>query len=178
VRCLTGSGTGLFAVFKFLSPQDLVAAAKASRCLARASNTPALWRHLFLLRWGQNAVETGSEMEAYVSWKKLYFERDSEEMDRLTRHGDAVLGDIYLKMHISQRSKVRRLPPPIQWAHQWLTSGSSQGPPFPRTCSTSPPLHRCAGTLSRGGVFVRRSDRAEGERRRLGVPLASAAFVG
>ena len=106
---------GLFTVFKFLSPQDLVAAAKASRCLARASNTPALWRHLFLLRWGEKStVETGSEMEAYASWKKLYFERDSEEMDRLPRHGDAVMGDIYLKMHISQRAKVRCrvLPPP------------------------------------------------------------------
>lgn len=122
VRWLTGCGAGLLTVFKFLSPQDLVAAAKASRCLARASNTPALWRHLFLLRWGENAVETGSEMESCVSWKKLYFERDSEEMDRLPRHGTP-MGDIYLKMHISQRSKVRR-PPPPQFAHQWLNSAA------------------------------------------------------
>ena len=43
-----------------------------------------------------------------ASYKRLYFERDSEEIENFVqRHGDAYMGDIYLKMLISQRSKVR-----------------------------------------------------------------------
>ncbi|XP_059444791.1 F-box protein SKIP31 isoform X2 [Corylus avellana] len=104
--------TGLFSkippelfphILKFLSSEDLVACSLVCRFLNNAASDEFLWRRLYCMRWGLLAP-TNKLREC--PWKKLYIQRDEEDMVELVRNCPTEFKEYYIQMQAAKRSQV------------------------------------------------------------------------
>ncbi|XP_031482352.1 F-box protein SKIP31 [Nymphaea colorata] len=89
-------------ILKFLSSEDLVACALVCRFLNFAASDEFLWRRLYCMRWGL-ASPTGKPRAC--AWKKLYIQRDEEDMVEFVRNTPAEFKEYYIQMQVAKRSQ-------------------------------------------------------------------------
>ncbi|EXC31693.1 F-box protein SKIP31 [Morus notabilis] len=89
-------------ILKFLSSEDLVACAHVCRFLSNAASDESLWRRLYCMRWG---LLPPSNKLRQCPWKKLYIQRDEEDMVELVRNCPAEFKEYYIQMQAAKRSQ-------------------------------------------------------------------------
>ncbi|XP_027079656.1 F-box protein SKIP31 isoform X1 [Coffea arabica] len=88
-------------ILKFLSSEDLVACSLVCRFLNLAASDESLWRRLYWMRWGLLPPKKLREF----AWKKLYIQRDEEDMVELVRNCPSEFKEYYIQMQAAKRSQ-------------------------------------------------------------------------
>ncbi|KAK1435965.1 hypothetical protein QVD17_01738 [Tagetes erecta] len=101
-------------ILKFLSSEDLVACSLVCRFLNFASSDESLWRRLYCMRWGILSP-TGKLRDC--AWKKLYIQRDEEDMVEFVRNCPSEFKEYYIQMQVAKRSQA---PLPSQLKDDWM----------------------------------------------------------
>ncbi|XP_020550739.1 F-box protein SKIP31-like isoform X2 [Sesamum indicum] len=91
----------LFHILKFLSSEDLVSCSMVCRFLNFASADESLWRRLYCMRWGLLPPKKPRE----CAWKKLYIQRDEEDMAEFVRNCPSEFKEYYIQMQVAKRSQ-------------------------------------------------------------------------
>ncbi|KAJ9152393.1 hypothetical protein P3X46_025962 [Hevea brasiliensis] len=89
-------------ILKFLSSEDLMACSLACKFLNYAASDESLWRRLYCMRWG---LLPPSKRLCDCVWKKLYMQRDEEDMVKLVRNCPPEFKEYYMQMHAAKRSQ-------------------------------------------------------------------------
>ncbi|KDP31564.1 hypothetical protein JCGZ_15381 [Jatropha curcas] len=89
-------------ILKFLSSEDLMACSLVCKFLNYAASDESLWRRLYCMRWG---LLPPSKRLCDCAWKKLYVQRDEEDMVKLVRNCQPEFKEYYIQMHASKRSQ-------------------------------------------------------------------------
>ncbi|XP_044504394.1 F-box protein SKIP31 isoform X2 [Mangifera indica] len=89
-------------ILKFLSSEDLVSCSLACRFLNYAASDESLWRRLYCMRWG---LLPPNKSLRVCAWKKLYIQRDEEDMVELVRNCSAEFKEYYIQMQVAKRSQ-------------------------------------------------------------------------
>ncbi|KAF3454203.1 hypothetical protein FNV43_RR04650 [Rhamnella rubrinervis] len=89
-------------ILKFLSSEDLIACALVCRFLNYAASDESLWRRLYCMRWG---LLPPSKKLRECPWKKLYIQRDSEDMMEFVRNCPLEFKEYYIQMQAAKRSQ-------------------------------------------------------------------------
>ncbi|KAJ8774064.1 hypothetical protein K2173_009495 [Erythroxylum novogranatense] len=89
-------------ILKFLSSEDLVACSLVCRYLNYAASDESLWRRLYCMRWG---LLPPSKKLSECAWKKLYIQRDEEDMVKLVRNSPPEFKEYYIQMQAAKRSQ-------------------------------------------------------------------------
>ncbi|XP_048230966.1 F-box protein SKIP31 isoform X2 [Ricinus communis] len=89
-------------ILKFLSSEDLMTCSLVCRFMNFAASDESLWRRLYCLRWG---ILPPFKRLCDSAWKKLYIQRDEEEMVKLVRNCQPEFKEYYIQMHASKRSQ-------------------------------------------------------------------------
>ncbi|KAK9144067.1 hypothetical protein Sjap_003970 [Stephania japonica] len=88
-------------ILKFLSSEDLVSCSLVCRYLNTAASDESLWRRLYYLRWGS----LSSKKLRHATWKKLYIQRDEEDMVEFVRNTPPEFKEYYIQMQAAKRSQ-------------------------------------------------------------------------
>ncbi|XVE65416.1 hypothetical protein DITRI_Ditri07aG0178500 [Diplodiscus trichospermus] len=88
-------------ILKFLSSEDLVSCSLVCSFLNYAASDDSLWRRLYCMRWGLLPPKEIRE----CAWKKLYMQRDEEDMIELVRNCPSEFKEYYIQMQASKRSQ-------------------------------------------------------------------------
>lgn len=88
-------------ILKFLSSEDLVSCSLVSRFMNHAASDESLWRRLYCMRWG--LVRSTKFRES--AWKKLYIQRDEEDLIELVRNCQPEFKEYYVQMQAAKRSQ-------------------------------------------------------------------------
>ncbi|KAD0195986.1 hypothetical protein E3N88_44651 [Mikania micrantha] len=94
--------------------QDLVACSLVCKFLNFASSDESLWRRLYCMRWGI-LPPTGKLRDC--AWKKLYIQRDEEDMIEFVRNCPTEFKEYYIQMQVAKRSQA---PLPSQLKDDWM----------------------------------------------------------
>ncbi|XP_030540152.1 F-box protein SKIP31 [Rhodamnia argentea] len=89
-------------ILKFLSSEDLMACSMACKSLNYAASDESLWRRLYRIRWG---LLPPTNKIRQCAWKKLYIQRDEEDMSELVRNCPAEFKEYYIQMQAAKRSQ-------------------------------------------------------------------------
>ncbi|XP_077234769.1 F-box family protein [Tasmannia lanceolata] len=89
-------------ILKFLSSEDLIACSLVCRFLNFAASDECLWRRLYCMRWGLSSP-TG-KLRA-CAWKKLYIQRDQDDMIEFVRNTPSEFKEYYIQMQAAKRSQ-------------------------------------------------------------------------
>ncbi|XP_075108876.1 F-box protein SKIP31 isoform X4 [Nicotiana tabacum] len=89
-------------ILKFLSPEDLVACSLVCKFLNFAASDESLWRWLYCMRWGL-LLPTRKPREC--AWKKLYIQRDAEDMMEFVRNTPKEFKEYCIQMQAAKRSQ-------------------------------------------------------------------------
>ncbi|KAL2348749.1 hypothetical protein Fmac_002749 [Flemingia macrophylla] len=89
-------------ILKFLSSEDLVSCSLVCRFLNYAASDEALWRRLYCMRWG---ILPPTRKLRECPWKKLYIQRDEEDMVQLVRSCQNEFKEYYIQMQAAKRSQ-------------------------------------------------------------------------
>ncbi|GAV80251.1 Herpes_UL92 domain-containing protein/F-box-like domain-containing protein [Cephalotus follicularis] len=89
-------------ILKFLSSEDLISCALVCRFLNYAAADESLWRRLYCLRWG---LLPPTKKLRESAWKKLYIQRDEEDMIELVRNCQPEFKEYYIQMQYAKRSQ-------------------------------------------------------------------------
>uniref|UniRef100_A0A5B7AY06 Putative F-box protein SKIP31-like isoform X1 n=1 Tax=Davidia involucrata TaxID=16924 RepID=A0A5B7AY06_DAVIN len=89
-------------ILKFLSSEDLVACSLVCRFLNYAASDESLWRHLYCMRWG---LLPPTKKLRECAWKKLYIQRDEEDMVEFVRNCPSEFKEYYIQMQVAKRSQ-------------------------------------------------------------------------
>ncbi|KAK7406990.1 hypothetical protein VNO78_08628 [Psophocarpus tetragonolobus] len=89
-------------ILKFLSSEDLVSCSLVCRFLSYAASDEALWRRLYCMRWG---LLPPTRKLRECPWKKLYIQRDGEDMIELVRNCQNEFKEYYIQMQAAKRSQ-------------------------------------------------------------------------
>lgn len=89
-------------ILKFLSSEDLVSCSLVCRFLNYAASDEALWRRLYCMRWG---LLPPTRKLRECPWKKLYIQRDEEDMVQLVRSCQNEFKEYYIQMQAAKRSQ-------------------------------------------------------------------------
>ncbi|XP_057525245.1 F-box protein SKIP31 [Amaranthus tricolor] len=89
-------------IFKFLSSEDLVSCSQVCKFLSYAASEESLWCRLYRLRWG--LLPCRKNMRD-CAWKKLYIQRDEEDMVQSVRNCPPEFKEYYLQMYAAKRSQ-------------------------------------------------------------------------
>ncbi|XP_061341750.1 F-box protein SKIP31 isoform X2 [Gastrolobium bilobum] len=143
-------------ILKFLSSEDLISCSSVCRFLNYAASDEALWRRLYCMRWG---LLPPTRKLRERPWKKLYIQRDGEDMVELVRNCQNEFKEYYIQMQAAKRSQT---PHPSQddriildktLADQVSSWKSSRG-----LTDTVVPDHACSGETCSyyeiGDVFI------------------------
>ncbi|XP_055820888.1 F-box protein SKIP31 [Solanum dulcamara] len=95
-------------ILKFLSPEDLVACTLVCKFLNFAASDESLWRWLYRMRWG---LLLPTRKPRDCAWKKLYIQRDADDMMEFVRNTPMEFKEYYIQMQAAKRSQA---PPPSQ----------------------------------------------------------------
>ncbi|XVF52229.1 hypothetical protein PTKIN_Ptkin05aG0002400 [Pterospermum kingtungense] len=88
-------------ILKFLSSEDLVSCSLVCNFLNYAASDESLWRRLYCMRWGLLPPTKIRE----CAWKKLYIQRDEEDMIELVRNCPSEFKEYYIQMQAAKRSQ-------------------------------------------------------------------------
>ncbi|KAL0447647.1 UNVERIFIED_CONTAM: F-box protein SKIP31 [Sesamum latifolium] len=91
----------LYHILKFLSSEDLVSCSLVCRFLNFASSDESLWRRLYCMRWGLLPPKKLRE----CAWKKLYIQRDEEDMAEFVQSCPSEFKEYYIQMQVAKRSQ-------------------------------------------------------------------------
>ncbi|GFP81528.1 F-box protein skip31 [Phtheirospermum japonicum] len=91
----------LFHILKFLSSEDLVSCSLVCRHLNCAASDESLWRRLYCMRWGLLPPEKPRE----CAWKKLYIQRDEDDMTEFVRGCPSEFKEYYIQMQVAKRTQ-------------------------------------------------------------------------
>ncbi|KAI3453909.1 hypothetical protein Pfo_010572 [Paulownia fortunei] len=91
----------LYHILKFLSSEDLVSCSLVCRFLNFAASDESLWRRLYCMRWGLLPPKKLRE----CAWKKLYIQRDDEDMAEFVRNCPSEFKEYYIQMQVAKRSQ-------------------------------------------------------------------------
>ncbi|XP_052210589.1 F-box protein SKIP31 [Diospyros lotus] len=89
-------------ILKFLSSEDLVSCSLVCRFLNYASSDESLWRRLYCMRWG---LLPPTKKLREVAWKRLYIQRDEEDMIEFVRNCPSEFKEYYIQMQAAKRSQ-------------------------------------------------------------------------
>ncbi|XP_010275142.1 PREDICTED: F-box protein SKIP31-like isoform X1 [Nelumbo nucifera] len=89
-------------ILKFLSSEDLVACSLVCRFLNHAASDESLWRRLYCMRWG---LSPPTKKLRQFAWKKLYIQRDEEDMVEFVRNTPSEFKEYYIQMQAAKRSQ-------------------------------------------------------------------------
>ncbi|KAM5565302.1 hypothetical protein ABKV19_019365 [Rosa sericea] len=89
-------------ILKFLSSEDLIACSLVCRFLNHAASDESLWQRLYRMRWG---LLPPTRKLRECPWKKLYIERDGEDMVDLGRNCPVEFKEYYVQMQAAKRSQ-------------------------------------------------------------------------
>ncbi|XP_042501524.1 F-box protein SKIP31 [Macadamia integrifolia] len=89
-------------ILKFLSSEDLVACSLVCKFMNCAASDESLWRRLYCMRWG---LSTPSKKLRDSAWKKLYIQRDGEDMVEFVRNTPSEFKEYYIQMQAAKRSQ-------------------------------------------------------------------------
>ncbi|KAJ0042521.1 hypothetical protein Pint_19473 [Pistacia integerrima] len=89
-------------ILKFLSSEDLVSCSLVCRFLNYAASDESLWRRLYCMRWG---LLPPNKSLRVCAWKKLYIQRDEEDMVEFVRNCSAEFKEYYMQMQVAKRSQ-------------------------------------------------------------------------
>ncbi|XP_010251519.1 PREDICTED: F-box protein SKIP31-like [Nelumbo nucifera] len=89
-------------ILKFLSSEDLIACSLVCRFLNYAASDESLWRRLYCMRWG---LSTPTKRLRQFAWKKLYIQRDEEDMVEFVRNTPSEFREYYIQMQAAKRSQ-------------------------------------------------------------------------
>ncbi|KAJ8526680.1 hypothetical protein K7X08_029157 [Anisodus acutangulus] len=95
-------------ILKFLSPEDLVACTMVCKFLNFTASDESLWRWLYRMRWG---LLLPTRKPRDCAWKKLYIQRDADDMMEFVRNTPTEFKEYYIQMQAAKRSQA---PPPSQ----------------------------------------------------------------
>ncbi|GKB47030.1 F-box protein SKIP31 [Tanacetum coccineum] len=101
-------------ILKFLSSEDLVSCSSVCRFLNFASSDESLWRRLYCMRWG---ILPPTKKLRDHAWKKLYIQRDEEDMVEFVRNCPSEFKEYYIQMQVAKRSQA---PLPSQLKDDWM----------------------------------------------------------
>ncbi|WOL13204.1 F-box protein SKIP31 isoform X3 [Canna indica] len=90
-------------IFKFLSSEDLIACALVCKFMNFVASDESLWRRLYALRWG---IDSSKGKLRACAWKKLYIQRDEEDMIEFVRNTPTEFKEYYIQMQAAKRSQV------------------------------------------------------------------------
>ncbi|XP_019153014.1 PREDICTED: F-box protein SKIP31 [Ipomoea nil] len=88
-------------ILKFLSSEDLVSCSLACKFLNYAASDESLWRRLYCMRWGLRPPKRPRES----AWKKMYIQRDAEDMGEFVRNCPSEFKEYYIQMQAAKRSQ-------------------------------------------------------------------------
>ncbi|GFP79381.1 F-box protein skip31 [Phtheirospermum japonicum] len=91
----------IYRILKFLSSEDLVSCSLVCRFLNFAAADESLWRHLYCMRWGLLPPKKLRE----CAWKKLYIQRDEDDMAEFVRNCPSEFKEYYIQMQVAKRSQ-------------------------------------------------------------------------
>lgn len=89
-------------ILKFLSSEDLVSCLLVCRFLNYAASDESLWRRLYCMRWGLLPPTNNLRV---CAWKKLYIQRDKEDLAKLVRSCPTEFKEYYIQMQAAKRSQ-------------------------------------------------------------------------
>lgn len=89
-------------ILKFLSSEDLISCSLVCKFLNWLASDESLWRRLYCMRWGLLPVTNKLRDSA---WKKLYIERDEEDMAEFVRNCPTEFKEYYIQMQAAKRSQ-------------------------------------------------------------------------
>eukprot|EP00262_Sarcandra_glabra_P002545 TRINITY_DN12935_c0_g1_i1.p1 TRINITY_DN12935_c0_g1~~TRINITY_DN12935_c0_g1_i1.p1 ORF type:complete len:339 (-),score=49.70 TRINITY_DN12935_c0_g1_i1:79-984(-) len=89
-------------ILKYLSSEDLITCSLACRFLNFAASDEYLWRRLYCMRWGLSSP--CGKLRA-CAWKKLYIQRDEEDMVEFVRNTPSEFKEYYIQMQAAKRSQ-------------------------------------------------------------------------
>nr|XP_010918649.1 F-box protein SKIP31 isoform X3 [Elaeis guineensis] len=89
-------------IFKFLSSEDLIACSMVCKFMNVAASDESLWRRLYCMRWG--LASPNGKLRA-CAWKKLYIQRDKEDMVEFVRNTPTEFKEYYIQMQAAKRSQ-------------------------------------------------------------------------
>ncbi|MQL90166.1 hypothetical protein Taro_022747 [Colocasia esculenta] len=89
-------------IFKFLSSEDLVSCSLVCKIMNCAASDECLWRRLYCIRWG---LDSGIGNLRRCAWKKLYIQRDREDMVHFIRNSPSEFKEYYIQMQAAKRSQ-------------------------------------------------------------------------
>lgn len=89
-------------ILKFLSSEDLVSCSLVCRFLNYAASDESLWRRLYCMRWG---LLPPTKKLRECAWKKLYIQRDEEDMVEFVRNCPSEFKEYYIQMQAAKRSQ-------------------------------------------------------------------------
>lgn len=89
-------------ILKFLSSEDLIACSLVCRFLNHAASDESLWQRLYRMRWG---LLPPTRKLRECPWKKLYIQRDEEDMVDLGRNCPLEFKEYYIQMQAAKRSQ-------------------------------------------------------------------------
>ncbi|XP_073021046.1 F-box protein SKIP31-like [Primulina eburnea] len=95
----------LYNILKFLSSEDLVSCSLVCRFFNFAASDESLWRRLYCLRWSLLSPKKLRE----CAWKKLYIQRDEEDMVEFVRSCPNEFKEYYIQMQVAKRSQAPNL---------------------------------------------------------------------
>ncbi|XP_063946240.1 F-box protein SKIP31 isoform X2 [Daucus carota subsp. sativus] len=99
-------------ILKFLSSEDLVACSQVCKYLSFVASEETLWRNLYAMRWG---LLRPKSKYCDCAWKKLYIQRDEEEMVKFVRNCPSEFKEYYIQMQTAKRCQA-----PIPSQDDWL----------------------------------------------------------
>ncbi|KAJ3672564.1 hypothetical protein LUZ60_007285 [Juncus effusus] len=89
-------------IFKFLSSEDLISCVLVCRFMSLAASDETLWRRLYCMRWGPSSSPGNFRASA---WKKLYIQRDKEDMVEFVRNTPTEFKEYYIQMQAAKRTQ-------------------------------------------------------------------------
>nr|CAD1820835.1 unnamed protein product [Ananas comosus var. bracteatus] len=89
-------------IFKFLSSEDLISCSLVCRFMNSAASDESLWRRLYCMRWG---LTSANGTLRSCAWKKLYIQRDQEDMVEFVRNTPSEFKEYYIQMQAAKRSQ-------------------------------------------------------------------------
>ncbi|KAI4314613.1 hypothetical protein L6164_027501 [Bauhinia variegata] len=89
-------------ILKFLSSEDLISCSLVCTFLSHAASDEALWRRLYCMRWG---LLPPTRKLRECPWKKLYIQRDGEDMVELVRNCPNEFKEYYIQMQAAKRGQ-------------------------------------------------------------------------
>ncbi|CAI0410177.1 unnamed protein product [Linum tenue] len=89
-------------ILKFLSSEDLVSCSRVCRFMNLAASDESLWRRLYCMRWG---ILPPTKNLSQRAWKKLYIQRDEEDIVNLLSNCPPEFKRYYVQMQAAKRSQ-------------------------------------------------------------------------